>query len=202
MAARKRLRAAVAASSRLQEEAGRFGPEWLANRIKVHVNVTDPGDFSFRSARLIDNFPIAPDILMHDQRKISFYDVTERDPGKGEAVHSGLGIGEHYSGRTWEDRSLLVRGPVLVSLKDEARRVLLQQGFKEEEIPRPLRKLTKPENYEEIVVALRHKEWDARVMDVHNQTGAQECAERRVPPDVQGLRAFLKVGHCTKRAAR
>jgi hypothetical protein len=169
--AQEQLRSAVASSSRLQEEASRLGKDWLFKKIKVHVNVTNPADWSFRSAHLIDNFPIAPDVLMHDHRKISFYDVTELDPGKGEAIHGGLGIGEHYAGPTWEDRAILMRGPVLLRLKDAARRVLLQQGFKEDEIPAPLRPLPKPSNYDQMVNALVEKGWDATLMDVHNETG-------------------------------
>ena len=169
--AQHNLKIAAAQSSRLQQQAAKFGQDWLANNIKVHVNVTNPSDFSFRSAHLIDNMPITPDNLTRDHRKVSFYDVTEEDPGKGEAIYSGLGIGEHYSGPTWEDRSLLVRGPVLVSLKDAVRQVLMQQGFKENEIPPPLRKLPRPENYAEMVKTLTAKGWEARVMDIHNQTG-------------------------------
>jgi len=169
--AQAQLRFAVANSSRLQEEAKRFGHDWLAKKIKVHVNITNPADWSFRSARLIDNFPIAPDVLMHDHRKISFYDVTELDPGKGEAIHGGLGIGEHYAGPTWEDRAILMRGPALLSLKDATRRLLLQQGFEEHEIPAPLRPLPKPPNYKQMVNALVEKGWDATLMDIHNETG-------------------------------
>jgi hypothetical protein len=169
--AQDQLKSAVANSTRLQEEAQRFGEGWLSKKIKVHVNITHPADWSFRSAHLIDNFPIAPDVLMHDHRKISFYDVTELDPGKGEAIHGGLGIGEHYAGPTWEDRAILMRGPVLLTLKDAARRVLLQQGFEENEIPAPLRPLPKPPNYEQRVKALLKKGWDATLMDVHNETG-------------------------------
>jgi hypothetical protein len=169
--AQDQLRSAVANSSRLQEEARQLGRDWLSKKIKVHVNITHPADWSFRSAHLIDNFPIAPDVLMHDHRKISFYDVTELDPGKGEAIHGGLGIGEHYAGPTWEDRAILMRGPVLLTLKDAARRVLLQQGFEENEIPAPLRPLPKPSNYKQMVNALVEKGWDATLMDVHNETG-------------------------------
>ncbi len=169
--AQAQLRFAVANSSRLQEEVRRFGHDWLAKKIKVHVNITNPADWSFRSAHLIDNFPIAPDVLMHDHRKISFYDVTELDPSKGEAIHGGLGIGEHYAGPTWEDRAILMRGPALLSLKDAARRLLLQQGFEEHEIPAPLRPLPKPPNYKHMVNALVEKGWDATLMDIHNETG-------------------------------
>jgi hypothetical protein len=121
---------------------------------------------------------------MRDHRKISFYDVTERDPGKGEALYSGMGIGEQYVGPTWEDRAMLVRGPVLVSLKDEARRVLVQQGFNAHKIPLPLRKHPRPATYDEMVEALRKQGWTASVMDVHNQTGFR-------PKQINVLKATL-----------
>jgi hypothetical protein len=170
-AAQNELRTAVAESNLLQEQAGRYGSKWLKNKIKVHVNITNPSDYSFRSAHLVPYFPFAPDNLMRDHRKISFYDVTERNPGKGEALYSGMGIGEQYVGQTWDDRALLVRGPVLLSLKNEARRVLLQQGFKEQDIPAPLRKQPLPSNYEGMIESLRKQGWTTSAMDVHNQTG-------------------------------
>ena len=43
---------------------------------------------------------------IRDHRKISFYDVTEEDPYKGGAIFTGMGIGEHYTGATWEDRGV------------------------------------------------------------------------------------------------
>jgi len=174
--AQDELRDAVASSSRLKEQTKQWGQDWLHNKIKVHVNVTNPSDLSFRSARLIDNFPVAPDNLMRDHRKVSFYDVAELDPGKGGAIYSGLGIGEHYAGPTWEDRSILVRGPALVSLKEAARRVLLQQGFKENEIPPPLKPLSRPADYDQKIKALEAMGWDAKVMDIHNETGFRSKA--------------------------
>ncbi|MBW1743843.1 MAG: hypothetical protein JRJ47_10525, partial [Deltaproteobacteria bacterium] len=182
--AQEELRSAVQASARLQERAELFGQDWLRNKIQVHVNVTNRADFSFRSRHLIDYMPVTPDALMRDHRKLSFYDVTELDPGKGEAIYGGMGIGEHYAGRTWEDRSILVTGPALLSLKDAAREVLLQQDFKESEIPAPLRKLPKPENYAQMVDALVEKGWDATVMDVHNETGFY-------PKPINALKATL-----------
>ena len=170
-AAQHQLRMAVAESELLQAQAKKYGKKWLANKIKVHVNITNPSDYSFRSAHLIPYMPFAPDNLMRDHRKISFYDVTERDPGKGEALYSGMGIGEQYVGPTWDDRAVLVRGPVLVSVKNAARQVLVQQGFQEDEIPLPLRKQTTPWNYDEMVDALRERGWTASLMDLHNQTG-------------------------------
>ncbi len=170
-AAQQALRSAVEASSRLQEGKQRWGEDYIAGKIKVHVNVINPSDFSFRSRHIMDRLPIAPDNLMRDHRKIVFYDVTELDPGRGEALYGGLGIGERYAGPDWEDRAVLVRGPVLVSLKNAARRVLLQQGFQEGEIPDPLRSQPIPPDYEEMVRALKDKGWQARIMDVHNETG-------------------------------
>jgi hypothetical protein len=169
--AQEQLRSAVAGSVKLQEMAKQHGHDRLTGTIKVQVNVTNRADFSFRSNRLIDNFPVAPDILMRDHRKISFYDITEADPSQGEAIYSGLGIGEHYAGATWEDRALLVRGPVLVSLKDAARRVLLQQGLREDEVPRPLREVSSPVDSSQRMKEPGPQRWNAWVMDVHNETG-------------------------------
>ena len=39
-----------------------------------------------------------------------------------------MGIGEHYTGAGWEDRASLVQGPVLLQLRNSARRLLLNQG--------------------------------------------------------------------------
>ena len=136
--AQEELRDAVAGSRLLQERRRSYGDDWLANRIKVHVNITNPVDWSFWSQQVIPILGI-PDVLMRDHRKISFYDVTERDPAEGEAIFTGMGIGEHYAGPTWEDRAILVQGPSLVGLKDAARQLLRSQGFAEDEIPYPLR---------------------------------------------------------------
>ena len=184
MNAQELLREAVGSSTRLQKERERFGDDWIRKKVKVHVNITNRADFSFRSRYLIDGFPFSPDNLMRDHRKISFFDVTELDPGKGEAILGGLGIGEHYAGPNWEDRAILVRGPVLVSLKDAARDVLLQQGLSESEIPKPLRSLPKPSNYEEMLQGLREKGWRARALGVHNETGFR-------PKQITAMKATL-----------
>lgn len=182
--AQELLRTAVNGSSRLQKEKERFGDDWIRKKIKVHVNITNRADFSFRSRYLIDDFPFSPDNLMRDHRKISFFDVTELDPGKGEAILGGLGIGEHYAGPNWEDRAMLVRGPALLSLKDAAREVLLQQGLNDSQIPKPLRSLTKPPDYEERLQGLRAGGWEAKVLGVHNQTGFR-------PKRITALKATL-----------
>ncbi|UCH85139.1 MAG: hypothetical protein JSW50_05470, partial [Candidatus Latescibacterota bacterium] len=124
------LRDAVAQSQLLQAQAREYGEEWLKNRIKVHVSITHPADASFWSR------DVAPLIGVHDNyvrdhRKISFYDVTEEDPYKGGAIFTGMGIGEHYMGATWEDRGVLAKGPSLIKLKDACRALLLHNGVKE-----------------------------------------------------------------------
>ena len=165
------LRTAVEESKALQSGLEAYGKKWLRNKIKVHVNITNPPDFTFRSANLFKYIFWVPDIVMIDHRKISFYDVTEIDPGKGEAIYTGMGVGEHFSGATWDDRAILVRGPALVSLKDKARELLLSQGFKAGEIPAPLRSIPKPSNYNDLVAELEAKGWRAVAMQVHNLTG-------------------------------
>ena len=95
----RELRAAIASSRRLQQEARASGDaeRWLRNVIKVHVNVAQQSDFSFRSRRIIPGIPFAPDNLMRDHRKLVIYDVTEADPDRGAAFVMGTGIGEMYS---------------------------------------------------------------------------------------------------------
>ena len=182
--AQEELRTAVAESTLLQERTQLYGKQWLKNTVKVHVNITNPSDYSFRSSYLIPRVPFAPDDLMRDHRKISFYDVSELDPGKGEALYTGMGIGEHYAGKSWDDRAVLVRGPAILSLKDEARRLLRQQGFREDEIPVPLQEQARPSNYGQMVEALREQGWNSSVMDVQNQTGFR-------PKPINALKAAL-----------
>lgn len=165
------LRRAVAASPTLQEGARRYGRVWLENRVKIHVSITNPADLSFRSPNMVGGLPFVPDLLMRDHRKITFFDVTERDPSKGEAMYTGMGIGEHYTGPTWDDRAVLARGPFLVSLKDAARELLRSQGFRESDIPLPLRPLPYSDDYEQQLDALRERGWSGSALQVHNGVG-------------------------------
>ena len=112
-----------------------------------------------------------PDLLMRDHRKITFYDVSELDPGKGEAMYTGMGVGEQYTGPTWDDRAILARGPFLVTLKEAARDLLLSQGYSDREIPMPLRPLPKGRQYEQQLVELRNQGWNDTALQAHNQTG-------------------------------
>jgi hypothetical protein len=168
--AQQELRAAVAESTLLQQRARTYGDDWLRNRIRVHVNITNPVDWSYWSQRVLPLLGL-PDVVMRDHRKISFYDVTESDPGKGEAIFTGMGVGDHYAGPTWEDRAILVSGPSLVGLKGAAREMLLQQGFGEEEIPHPLLPQPKPNDYGERIARREAEGHRFRAMQIHNQTG-------------------------------
>jgi phosphatidylserine/phosphatidylglycerophosphate/cardiolipin synthase-like enzyme len=141
------LRAAVAGSRRLQALAARYGGDaWLRRTIKVHVNITQPSDFTFRSHHIIAGLPLLPDNLMRDHRKIAFYDVTETDPYRGAMVLSGVGVGEHYATPTWEDRGILVRGPAVLEVRAAARRLLRLNGFTDGQVPVPLRETARCPN--------------------------------------------------------
>lgn len=169
--AQAELRAAVDGSERLQADARRYGEDWLANRIKVQVSITNPADLSYAGNSL---FATAgwPDNIIRDHRKIIFYDITEEDPYKGAAVYSGMGIGEHYVGPNWEDRAAVLSGPAALDLKYAARDMLLSQGFKEDQIPEPLRPKPLADDYaERVAEAIVQLEGGARAMQLHAETG-------------------------------
>jgi len=167
------LRKAVDASFALQVEKSQFGEKWLYNRLRVQVNVTNPVDPSFYSMKVLGKLPIS-DNHMRDHRKIIFYDVTEDDPYRGESIFTGMGIGEHYTGATWEDRALIVRGPAALATKDAARLLLQTQGFSEEQMPFPLRPKPKPASYDAAVqaeIASQREYVSGRALELHNNTG-------------------------------
>jgi phosphatidylserine/phosphatidylglycerophosphate/cardiolipin synthase-like enzyme len=168
--AQAELRSAVAESTLLQQRARTYGDDWLHNRLQVHVNITNPVDWSYWSHRVIPVLGL-PDVLMRDHRKISFYDVSEADPARGEAIFTGMGVGDHYAGPTWEDRAILVAGPALVDLKGAARDMLRNQGFAEDEIPYPLLPQPKPDDYGDRIAAREAAGFEYRSMQIHNATG-------------------------------
>ncbi|HSH76068.1 MAG TPA: hypothetical protein VLA09_10335, partial [Longimicrobiales bacterium] len=166
------LRSAVAASELMQAQAPLFEDGWVENVVKVHVNVTNPADPSFWSWEVLP-FPVGlPDIVMRDHRKIAFYDVTGDDPYKGMALYTGTGVGEHYVGAGWEDRGMMVQGPITLSLKESARQLLLLQGFTEEEIPWELRPRPRHPDYDRMVAdsLAALGDWGSD-MQLHNQIG-------------------------------
>ena len=132
----------------------------LAKAFKVHVSVTNPWDPAF-----------ALDISMRDHRKIAFRDVTELDPGKGEGILTGTGVGQHYQPPKWEDRAMIVRGPALVELKTTARNLQIGQGFDPEEVPEHLKPIPYPNDYDLLCEKLIDKRWNAPVQIVMNETG-------------------------------
>ena len=140
----ERLRAAVRDSRVLQAEARQYGDAWLRNRVKVHVNITNRADPSFWSGGLVSTVFGYPDNVMRDHRKIVFRDVTEASPFRGEALYTGMGVGQQYLGPTWDDRSIRVKGPALLELKRSARNLLLSQGILESDLPPPFRFQTQP----------------------------------------------------------
>ena len=173
--AQQQLRDAVAASRRLQERRATYGERWLHDLVKVHVNITHPSDFSFWASGLI---PIVgmPDNLMRDHRKIVFYDISEDDPYRGEAIFSGMGLGEHYAGATWEDRALIVQGPAVLDVKAAARRLFERQRFGAHLVPAVFHARALAPDYATRVEAERRRAEagavpPARAMQAHNDVG-------------------------------
>jgi hypothetical protein len=173
------LREAVDASLLLSVARSQYGEKWLRNLVKVHVNITNPADPSFFSWHLMGIMPI-PDSMMRDHRKIAFYDVTEDDPYRGMAMFTGMGIGSHYTGASWEDRAIMIQGPGALEVKNAARELLLAQGFEHREIPYPLRERPFPRDYEDRLAADRSSKVPAwmgnpgHVMQLHSETGFHE----------------------------
>jgi hypothetical protein len=173
--AQSALTEAVGRSRLLAAEARQYGERWLRNQIKVHVNITNPAEPSFWSRDIIPLIGI-PDNVMRDHRKIAFYDITEDDPYRGFAIYTGMGIGEHYAGPTWEDRSIMMQGPAALTLKAAVRSLLLAHGMRASEVPYALRPRPKAHDYDALVLAeiesQRLKGRSAqRAMELHNETG-------------------------------
>jgi hypothetical protein len=164
------LRAAVASSRRLTAETGAFGPQWVNDVIKVHVSVTNPSDFSFRSGRLL-GLRVGADNLMRDHRKIVIRDVTEADPAIGEVILAGVGVGDVYTSDTWEDRAVVLHGPATLGAKYAARHVFETHGLRGDDLPAPLRPQPYALDYAQRVEALEAAGATARVVQAHNRTG-------------------------------
>ena len=168
----RELRAAVAASKRLQRDAAASGDadRWLSRIVRVNVNIVEPRDFSFRSSHIVPGIPFIPDNIMRDHRKIVFYDLTEGDPYRGEELIMGVGIGEHYASATWEDRGYRLRGPATLEVRRAARETMLRNGFSEQDIPPPLRAVEAGS-----ATAMEHRmnegDYVGRALQVHNRVG-------------------------------
>ena len=159
------LRDAVTKSWRLQQDATANGGEkWLPDVIRVNVNVLLPHDWSFRSHRIVPPFPFIPDNVMRDHRKMAFYDLSDRDPFSGSAFVMGVGIGEHYSSPTWEDRAYRVRGPAALEMRDAARRALIASGMDSSDVPSVLQARSD-------TAQAREPEYVGRAIQLHNEPG-------------------------------
>ena len=166
-----RLRDAVRHSRVLQAEAREYGDAWLRNRIKVHVNITNRVDASFWSGGLISSVFGYPDDVMRDHRKIAFRDVSEDDPFAGVGILTGMGVGQHYLGPGWDDRSLVLQGPVLLQLKQAARELLTSQGVAPSDIPEPLRAAPLAAIAARVPVSPDAAPFHTRAMALVNETG-------------------------------
>jgi phosphatidylserine/phosphatidylglycerophosphate/cardiolipin synthase-like enzyme len=166
----RELRTAVAASRRLQRDAGATGDadRWLRNTVKVHVNVMNRSDFSFRSGHIVPGIPFTPDNVMRDHRKLVIYDVNEAEPTRGAVYVMGIGIGEVYSSAGWEDRGFRLRGPATLDARAGLRQTLLENGFSESDIPAPLRADGSKRAQEE---KANLGEFVGRALQVHNEVG-------------------------------
>ena len=165
------LRLAVAASTRLQELERVQGMGFVRKLVRVNVSITQPSDLSYRSTRIIGVLPIVGDNLVRDHRKVTFFDLNEDDPGVGRAAYTGVGVAQGYSDPTWDDRVLVVAGPAILSLKEDAQRLLLRNGFTVDEIPSPLRPRALSPAYGYKVAALQALGFSARGIQVHNDVG-------------------------------
>ncbi|HSE65602.1 MAG TPA: hypothetical protein VLB12_01360, partial [Gemmatimonadales bacterium] len=95
----------------------------------------------------------------------------EADPGKGTALLTGLGVGEHYAQFQWLDRTIVINGPAALTLKTAARELLLSQGFHPDQIPKVLQPVAKPSDYDQRVNELGSRGWFARAAIALNETG-------------------------------
>jgi hypothetical protein len=164
------LRAAVEGSSRLRAEARSFGESWVERVVKVHVNITNPSDLSFRSRRLFGP-PLGADNLLRDHRKMVIRDVRKDDPAVGEVILAGVGVGDHYASPTWDDRALIVQGPGAAQAIPYARESLERNGLGGDRLPPPLRPRARAPDHASRVAALEAGGATARVLQVHNRTG-------------------------------
>jgi hypothetical protein len=167
------LRAAVAGSRRLQAEAAALGRDWIPSVVRVHVNIINPSDFSYRSPRLL-RVPVGGDNLMREHRKIVIRDVTAERPTAGELILTGAGVGDHYVSPTWDDLALLLQGPAALEALDRVRATLERHGLTGDRLPPPFRPVRRARDFAAQVAAAEAAGATARVMQVHNRTGFGE----------------------------
>jgi hypothetical protein len=164
------LRTAIEGSVRLQSQVASFGGDWLERLVKVHVNVTNPSDFTFRSRKLL-GLPLGADNISRDHRKLVLRDVDEANPEAGELILAGVGVGDHYTTPSWEDRAMIVRGPGAVATRRHLRDVLQRHGISGDALPAPLRERPRAADYAVRIDSLTRSGAVTRFMQAHNVTG-------------------------------
>ncbi len=164
------LALAIEGSERLQAEVRAFGPGWVGELVKVHVNITNPSDLSFRNRRLLGP-PLGADNLVRDHRKLVLRDLFEDDPASGELILSGVGVGDHYANPTWDDRALLVQGPGASAVLPFLRQTLARNRLGGASLPPPLRQRARAPDHAARVAALEEAGAGAELLQVHNRTG-------------------------------
>ncbi len=97
-----------------------YSEEKIKDLLKVQIHITNKADTTYGAYMI-------PDSVIRDHRKLYFRDVFKSSPNFGEAVLTGVGIGEHYHNHEWEDRSIKTVGPVNHQIKKELRELLLGQ---------------------------------------------------------------------------
>jgi hypothetical protein len=164
------LKWAVGESVRLQSQMTAFGREWLDGLVKVHVNITNPSDFTFRSRRLM-GLPFGTDNVLRDHRKLVLRDVDEANPDDGELILAGVGVGDHYTTATWDDRAMIVKGPGALPTRRYVRATLERHGLTGDRLPAPLREKVRAPDYGERIRRLEQNGSVTRFLQAHNRTG-------------------------------
>ncbi len=164
------LRQAVAGSRRLVADSVAFGGDRVRQLVRIHVNVTNPSDLSFRTGR-IPGLPLGLDNVMRDHRKIVIRDVSPAEPAVGEVILAGVGVGDVYTAPTREDRALVLTGPAAADAVQAVRDVMRRNGFRESDLPPPLREGARPADYAAQVAMLEATGATARVVLAQNRTG-------------------------------
>lgn len=164
------LRAAVRSSVRLQAQAAASAPRSVEGLVKVHVSVTNPSDWTFRSLR-IHSLPFSGDNMLRDHRKLILRDADESDPAAGELIVTGVGVGDHYSSATWDDRAMIVIGPGVAATRKHLRATFERHRLGGESMPAALRPRAPPPDYANRVAALESSGATARFIQAHNEIG-------------------------------
>ncbi len=164
------LRSAIAGSRRLQAESRALGAGWTDALVKVHVNITNPSDLTFRSRRIFIP-PFGADNMLRDHRKIVLRDALESDPGSGELMLAGVGVGEHYAGPTWDDPALIVQGPGVHPAREHIRALLARHQIGGAATPPALRAVPRAPDWTSAVARREAAGATAQFLQVHNRTG-------------------------------